>query len=292
MALYWALRFSVWLLRLLPLRVSYALARPAGVVAFYLWRGGRRRCVRNMLHVTDGDSALARLYARRSFAYYAAYVVDFLRLGALTDTELRHYIKFNDWSLIEDARTGNGIMFVTVHLGNWDFAAARIAQRGIPLSVVANTFHHRRLNELIVGSRERQGMHIIPAKHAGTSIVRALRSNQIVAMLMDVPPLQSGVEVEFFGGTIAVSEGPARLAISTGAPIVVGVLPRLGPTSEHFAGIVERVVFTASGDRERDVRVLTQATMRSLERMVRRYPDQWYLFRNLWIEDREAGEAA
>ena len=86
--------------------------------------------------------------------------------------------------------------------------------------------------------------------------------------------------------------GPARIALRTGAPIVAGVLPRLGPASERFAGVVERVAFGASGDRERDVRALTQATMRSLERMVRRHPDQWYIFRSLWVEDHEAGEVA
>ena len=292
MALYWALRFASWLLRLLPLRVSYALAHKAGAAAFYLWRGGRRRCVRNMLHVTAGDTALARRYARRSFAYYAAYLVDFLRFGALTDAELRRRIEFDDWPVIEDARTGNGVVFVTMHFGNWDLAAARIAQRGIPLSVVADTFRHRRLNELVVGSRERLGMRIISAERTGPGIMRALRRDHVVALLMDVPQPHAGVEVEFFGGTVAVPDGPARIALRTGAPIVAGVLPRLGPASERFAGVVERVAFAASGDRERDVRALTQATMRSLERMVRRHPDQWYIFRSLWVEDREAVEVA
>ena len=287
MALYWALRLAGWVVRLLPLRVSYALARPAGMAAFYLWRGGRRRCIRNMLHVAASDASLARRHARRSFAYYAAYLVDFLRFGALTPEELAR-IEFDDWSLLEGARTGNGIVFVTLHFGNWDLGAARIAERGIPLSVVADTFGDRRLDELVVGARERLGMHIIPATRIGTGIVRALRRNDVVALLIDVPQPESGVEVEFFGSTVAVPDGPARLALRTGAPIVTGLLPRLAPDSDRFRGVMERVAFVPDGDRERDVRELTQVTMRSLERMLRRDPEQWYIFRTLWVEDSEA----
>ena len=32
-----------------------------------------------------------------------------------------------------------------------------------------------------------------------------------------------------------------------------------------------------------EIRALTQAIVSSLERMVRRYPDQWYVFRRLWV---------
>ncbi len=292
MALYWALTFSGWVLRVLPLRLSYALARPAGMAAFYLWPGGRRRCIRNMLHVAAGDASLARRHARRSFAYYAVYLVDFLRFGALTPGEVARRIDFDDWSLLEGARTGNGVVFVTLHFGNWDLGAACIAERGFPLAVVADTFRHRRLNDLVVGSRERLGMHIIPAQRLGTGLLRALRRNDIVTLLIDIPQPEAGIEVEFFGGTVAVPAGPARLALRAGAPIVTGVLPRQAPASDRFSGVMERVAFVPGGDRERDVRELTQATMRSLERMLRRDPEQWYIFRSLWVEDRGSGEAA
>ena len=292
MAIYWALRFSGWMLALVPLRVSYRAARYVGMAVFMLWRGGRRRCIANMRHVTAGDTKLARRYARSSFAYYAAYLVDFLRFGALSADELCRRIDFDDWEELDGAREGDGVVFVTVHFGNWDLAAARIAQHGLPLAVVADTFDHEGVNELVVGTRERLGMHIIPSRRTGPGILRALRGNEIVALLMDIPQTDGGVEVEFFGAAVAVPDGPARLALRTGAPIVAGVLPRLGPTSERFRGEVERVSFSPSGEREQDVRDLTQAAMRALERMVSRHPDQWYLFRSLWVGDREAERAA
>ena len=43
---------------------------------------------------------------------------------------------------------------------------------------------------------------------------------------------------------------------------------------------------------ERDVHGLTQAIFRSLEEMVRRRPEQWYIFRTLWVDDAREERAA
>jgi lauroyl/myristoyl acyltransferase len=42
------------------------------------------------------------------------------------------------------------------------------------------------------------------------------------------------------------------------------------------------VRFQPSGDEEQDVRQLTQQIMWSLERFIRQYPDQWFMFRPMW----------
>ena len=291
-ALYWTLRIAAFALRVTPLRASYALARLGGLATYYLWRGGRRRCIGNMLHLSGGDRGLARRYARSSFAYYATYMIDFLRFDALTPDEVRRRIDFDDWPVIDGARTGKGAIFVTVHFGNWDLAAARIAGRGVPLSVIVDSFGHRGLNDLVVGVRERLGMHVIPAERMGSGILRALQRDELVAMLIDIPQPGGGVEVEFFGGVVAVPDGPARVALRTGAAVLAGGLARLGPSSDRFAGVVEQVAFEPTGDHERDVRALTQATMRVLEGLVRQHPEQWYIFRSLWVEDAAAEEAA
>ncbi len=71
MLLWLAMRTGSALVSVIPLRVSYALARGGGFAAYWLWRGGRRRCIDNMRHVTGGDEPAAHRYARQSFGNYA-----------------------------------------------------------------------------------------------------------------------------------------------------------------------------------------------------------------------------
>ncbi len=292
MLLYLLFRAGSAFLRVLPLRVGYACARAGGLAAYAAWPGGRRRCVDNMRHVAGGDERLARRYARRSFANYAAYIVDFLRFTSTTPREIEERVVFDDWDRVRAHRTGNGIVFVTIHFGNWDLGAAILALRDFPIAVIADRFANDRLNRLVLGSREHLGMTIIPADRMGPGILRALRRNDVVAVLADIPALDRGVEVEFFDGAVAVSDGPARIALRTGASVVVGALPRIAPWNDRVSGIVAPVAFTPSGETERDVHDLTQAIFAQLEEIVRRYPDQWYIFRHLWLADAAASRAA
>jgi len=290
--LYLGFRLAALAVRVLPVRVSYAVARGAGVAAFLVWRGGHRRCVDNMRRVAGGDERLARRYARRSFENYAVYLIDFLRLSGLTPREIEARVAYDDWAALEERRAGNGIVFVTVHLGNWDLGAAILSLKGFSVAVLADRFANARLNRLVLGSREQLGMTIIPTDRMGPGILRALRRNDVVAMLADVPLPERGVKVEFFGDTVSVSDGPARLALRAGASVVAAVLPRLHPWKDRVAGEVSPVPFEPTGEHDRDAHALTQALFSHLEQLIRRHPDQWYIFRHLWVADAAAARTA
>ena len=63
MAIYLAFRIAAWVARAAPLRASYAAGRLGGLCVYYLWRGGRRRCIANMRRVAGGDESAARRLA-------------------------------------------------------------------------------------------------------------------------------------------------------------------------------------------------------------------------------------
>lgn len=285
MLLYGAFRTAALLARVVPVRVSYAIARAAGVAVYYLWAAGRRRCVDNMRRVAGGDVALARRYARRSFGNYAVYLVDFLRFTQTTPDELTQRVDFDEWEDLASHRRGNGIVFVTMHFGNWDLGAAVLALHGFPIAAVADRFANRRVNDFVLGSRRHLGMTIIPADRMGPGILRALRQNNVVATLIDIPFFERGVDVQFFGDTIRVTDGPARLALRAGSSVVAATVPRLRPWGEKVGADLAPVSVERTGDEERDAQALTQAVFSHLEQLVRRHPDQWYIFRHLWQSD-------
>ena len=212
-------------------------------------------------------------------------------MGRVSGDEVERRLAFEGWEIFQRGRAGAGLLFVTIHFGNWDFAAARIAGYGLPLAVITDTFEDPEIDRVVVGTRERLGVRIIPAERTGPGVLRALRNNEVVALLIDIPDIPSSIEVEFFGDTVSVPDGPARIALRTGASVIVGAVARDGERSERFVPFVERVEYTPTGEREDDVRGLTQAMLDALEGMVRRHPEQWYIFRRLWVADRERAEA-
>ncbi len=287
MALYWGFRLASLLTRIVPLRVSYGAARLAGSLLYYVWPGGRRRCVANMLRVAGGDESLARSYARRSFANYGVYLVDFLRFPGTTADEVRERVHYDDWPMLEEQRSGNGIVFVTMHFGIWDMGAAALAVADYPVTTIADTVGNDRVNELVIGSRAHLGMTIVEVGHAGPGLLRALKRNNVIAALADIPD-EEGVEVTFFGGTIRVPDGIARIALRAGSNVVAATLWRRSPWHNDMGADVVPVPFEPSGDAEADAQALMQAIFARLEDLVRRDPSQWYIFRHLWPADAAA----
>jgi lauroyl/myristoyl acyltransferase len=73
-------------------------------------------------------------------------------------------------------------------------------------------------------------------------------------------------------------QGPAKLALATGAPIMPAFLIRR--PDETFAYIVEEPIWA---DRNRDsVEDVMRRIARSLEHVISQHSEQWYLFHNLW----------
>ena len=285
MLLYCAFVIGTTLARVVPLRVSYGIARLVGIGAYYAWSGGRRRCIQNMLHITEGDERAARRFARASFANYLAYLVDFFRLMGTSQDELRGRVRSDDWDRVRAEHMNEGIVVMTMHYGNWDLGAALMALSGVTVVAIADRFANARVNDFVIGSREHLGMRIIPADRMGPGLIRALCHHEVVAVLLDIPAPENGVRVTFFGDTIAVSDGPARLALRTGAAVVMGIVPRVTRWDEEVHAYAANVPFEPTGDEVADVRAITQAIFTQFEQHVRRDPAQWYIFRNIWLSD-------
>jgi lauroyl/myristoyl acyltransferase len=80
-----------------------------------------------------------------------------------------------------------------------------------------------------------------------------------------------------------VPAGPARLALRTGAAVVPAAFARARPRQPEVVTLTDfDVQYNRTGDEAQDVTNLTQRIMWAQERFIRRYPDQWYMFREMW----------
>ncbi|MBI2909975.1 MAG: lysophospholipid acyltransferase family protein [Chloroflexi bacterium] len=281
---YWLWRVSLLIWRWLPPAVGYRLADFVGDVAYFAWPKGRTYARSNMGRVlgSGADRRTVGRAARQSLRNYCRYLVDFIRFPLLRWEDIQNKVRFDGWENFDRALAGGkGAIFVGLHLGNWDLAAAAIAFKNYPLNVVAETFGYPPLNRLVQEARRQRGMKVIPLERAAAGVVRALRRNEVLAFLIDHPSLEAGVRVNFFGAPIQVPSGAAVLAMKTGAKLVPGALVRL-PNDTFLGWVGEFVDIRLSGDFQADVQTTTQQVMDSLEAMVRHYPDQWFAFRRMW----------
>ena len=275
-----------WILDRLPTLLATAVARLAGKLAFKVMGKVRRNTIANMSVVLgrpETDPAV-RTLARESVAQYAEHSVDLLRFHQGTHSDVRsRVVSIEGWENILAAhKVGKGGIFVTAHFGSWDVAGATVAF-DYPVTVIQETFSNPAANELLRRVRADKGVRAVQLGYAARPALRALRRNEYLGVLADRPTPGEGVEVSFFGRRTNVPAGAAKLAIRTGAPIVVGGAIR---NRDRTYSVIGYPPIYTDGDRSPNASVegITQAVMSNIEMMIRRRPDQWYMFRPMWPE--------
>lgn len=281
---HWALRVFFALSCRIPLSWRYALGMVATESVYWCWPSKRRNTRHNMAVVTGEwpGGARADWLALASWRNYGRYVVDFLNLPNVPRGEIVRRTTVDGWDHLDTAlEAGKGVVFVTGHFGLWDYAPAVLADR-YPgrVYIVVEHLNSALLNELVQGQRALQGSTIIPM-HNVRAMVRALRGNGIIAVLVDRPVHDDGVPVTFFGRETMVPGGAATLAAMTGAALLPGYFVHR-ENGTYDGCILPPIAPPRTGQRASDVQRLTQGAMAALEEMVKRRPQYWYMFRAMW----------
>jgi len=289
-ALYWAWRAGAALVQHLPARLVYAGAVLGGEVAYLTW-DTKREIAKHNLSVVLGrkpaDPEVSRV-ARRSFRNFAKYLTEIMRFPSLRAHDLERLVAIDPKSFgnLRAARAhGKGLIFVSVHFGNFELGGARIALE-IPLTVVADELENQRLMDFLVANREHKNVVILPPEGSAKRVLAALKRNEMVGFMMDLGPRTQqldNVQAEFFGRRTAFPTIAAALARVSGAPIVVAAVKREKDNS--FRGVALPPIFVErTKQAAEDLEGATQKVVRALEGLVRPDPDQWYIFRPMWPE--------
>jgi lauroyl/myristoyl acyltransferase len=290
--IYWAHVVACWLIRWVPVRLAYRVVGWGTPPALALFaRGHFARAAANMRQVVGPEAppAQVRRLTRAAFVNYARYMVDLLRLPYADPKQLAQSVAIHGWENVEAAfGQGLGVVIVTGHIGSWDLAGAAFVGMHRSIAVLTDTLHPPRWNERVQRIRAHVGMRAIPIESGVREMLATLRRGEALAVLVDKPlaaaAAEAGVAVSFFGRTTRVPPGAATLALRTGAPVLPAALVH-DPAGAGYVAYIGEPIQAPTGPARRsaaEVQQLTQRIMDWLEEVIRRHPDQWYMFRPMW----------
>lgn len=286
-----ALAISVLaLVRWLPYWMCRALAACAGEGIFWL-APRRRRVARLNLRIafpqmSEEERTRVARASCRSFVLTGLEGVKFLyRYDAEEARDYALRMVEGAGALLERARglheRAGGCVFVTPHLGNWEFLLHAAALAGFPLVIVVRPLDNARLERYLFGMRASSGQEVLSKRDALFHLRAALRRGRSVGILADQHAGKQGREVPFFGRPASTTTAPAALAVHFQRPIVLAACLRRGGGLGHWARLGEPLWPDPEADSLAEVGRLTAALNAQMEGFIRQAPEQY-----LWIHDR------
>ena len=263
----------------LPIKLCYGIAVFISDLRYiFVYRD--RRAVRENLKVifpekSEGEIKMIR---RMMFRNFAKYLADFFRFSKLDMQYLKKNIHLENMHYLDEALAkGRGAITLSAHLGNWELGGVVIGILGYPFWVVALPHKYKKVDNFFNFQRESKGVKVIPLGKAARQCLAALNKNEIVALVGDRDFTANGIMVNFFGKPTLLPEGPATFAIKTGASIVPGFMIR--NADDSFTLRMEKPL-----ERGESLLELLKRYNVIIEDYIRKYPEQWYMFRRFWRE--------
>lgn len=251
----------------------------------------RRRVVLSNIKQVFGESLSDAQQIRLAQAFYShllTSVKEMFCLRLMSEQQVRDRVEVKGHErLLDVAAQGKGVLVLTGHFGNWEFA---------PLGGILNfkqfqgQFHfirrllgNKTLERILFRRYYRAGLNVISKKNALSQVCDVLDQNHAVVFVLDQHASlrnRDGVAVEFFGKKAGTYRSLASIARHTGIPVVPAAGYRLS-SGRHVLEFFEPISWQDCNTTQESIYRNTLAYNQALERIILAHPEQW-----LWLHKR------
>jgi KDO2-lipid IV(A) lauroyltransferase len=280
---------------LIPRPIQKFFSVVIGDLFYLLMRKTRAHVRKNMEGVSRGRwlQKEVEVLTRRTFQNYGQYLLDYMVMHRLRPSNKERWVEeeVGAHHMMEAIHAGKGAICITPHLGNWEIGGLLFSFRGGSLNVLTLDERDADTRSFREEMRRKRGIKILyinPKDDSPMAIldaVKALRRNEILAMLGDRIESQKTMDFDFFGKKTAFPIGVAILAMATEAPVlpVFVVMEK----NRKYRGVIESPIYfnpSSRKDREAVIREGMERLIKKFEGYIEKYPDQWYNFYPYWKE--------
>jgi KDO2-lipid IV(A) lauroyltransferase len=283
-------------LAILPFKWSMKAGKLFGLLLFYLWGSRRKIALENIEKsvVSSGQwspplsPTLARrgwgnskLIARETFKNLGKSFIEIIKVyygfggNILDSVDIEGIENFN-----KAKSKGKGILFISGHCGNWELMAITMSAKLSGVAVVARPINNPYVNKFIESVRQNYGNSVIYKQGALKTIIRTLKNNGCVGILMDQAVIpDEGYVLDFLGRGAWTTKMPALIAKKTSAAVLPVFLHRTN--KGHRMKIYPEVELSKIVDMESAVLEDTKKFSGFIENYIHEHPAEW-----LWIHRR------
>ncbi|MFN2355049.1 MAG: lysophospholipid acyltransferase family protein [Desulfopila sp.] len=280
---YTILKLISKILHFLPRQAVLFLGARVGDLVFYCIPVRKKITLEHLrLAFPEKSEDDIRRIAREAYRNLGMNSFEHLCLPYLSSSELISTVQLNDEDILKRVFASNkGTIFVGGHFGNWEYMGGAVSAMGYPVTFIVADIANPYINKMVNVHRQKAGVNILFKGISVRGIIKTLRGNGFLAMLIDQDAGRSGIFVNYFQRPCSAPRGPALFALKTGAALVY-VSSIRQPDGSLRAAFEEMEVDYEAGVTEENIMAIMQRCTARLEADVRRYPGQWFWMHRRW----------
>ena len=187
------------------------------------------------------------------------------------------------WKNLQEAvEMKKGVILASAHFGNWQLAGEYIASF-YDLSVIIKKQRNEYFHNYTYTKSIEENVTFIDQKNALRPILKLLKKNYIIAIMVDQSAGKHGVQTQFLGHLASTYVGAAKISLKTGCPVVPAIAFRNEDNSHTF--IFDKMILP---DTFTNDSLYIEFISKKLEEYIIKYPEQWFWVHRRWKGKKKA----
>ncbi|HJO96148.1 MAG TPA: lysophospholipid acyltransferase family protein [Victivallales bacterium] len=287
---YFFILIFIGIIRYLPLKIAFKFSVFFSNIAYILDGHHRKRTIQHLMHAgVAKDIVEAKKIAKKNFNHFGKIFVEIVKIDQyLTPENIHEHItwKYMNEGGEEALQNPKGVIFAGAHYGNWEVSGLGASALLRPMLSVMRPFDNKKLGDYIRSKRTMFNQDVCSKENAIKHLLKALRAGKAVGILSDQhASTAEGVETIFFGHPARTHFSAALLQMKTGASLVQGIARRLNDNFDYeFVISGPFKLDKTTGDKMKDLQILTQKFTTALEVQIKQQPEQWVWCHRRWLD--------
>ena len=283
--------FFYTIIRIIPLKIAYLFSNFFCRLIYFFDTKHRNRIIQHIQHakiVTTPKGA--KKFALENFLHFSRVLVEVFKAEQLIKKgNISEYVELKATPKAYKAFFGENrtnAIIVTAHYGNWELSGmGYYFLTNFPVTAIMRPFNNPKIGKIFIKKRKAAGHKLFPKTGAIKALLKALKKGNSIGILADQHAgTMEGVDIEFFGQPARAHISPALLHLKTQIPILVGVTRRKPGYQFKYEYITtDPIIFKPTGNKEADIKKLTQLYTSELEKLIREDPTQWLWAHRRWL---------
>jgi len=286
---YFIVKVFVWILSCLPNKTIYIILKSLGKL-FFKYEKRRSTLTKRNLKLAFPHKTKDEIHelAKKSYENISITIAEIILM-------INDKLDFDD--MINDKNKAlkkieactkdatNGVIIITAHFSNWEFAAQFLPRNGYPMIAIGREGNNKLIEKnLTTPFRERYGNKNVYKEQAMMSIIKGLKSSKTIGLLIDQKAGgKNSISVKFFDKDADTTNSIAVLKLKYNPVILPIFMPR-DKNGKYTPLICEPVEYIAEEENEKSKKIekMTQRYNDIFEKVIREYPEQWFWMHNRW----------
>ena len=210
---------------------------------------------------------------KKCYKFFAYNFIQFLALPKSTDSIK---IQINGQTALDNAiEQGKGVILISSHFGPWEILGHWLGVNNYQLRGVAHKQKNKGANRFFEEKRQLSGIKHIYRKVGMDVFYNILEEKKILGLVSDQDAKNKGIFINFFNKPASTHKGAAIFHLNTNAPMIYGICIQTG--FQEYK--IELIPITSVKNTIKDI--IQEYTL-TLERIIQKYPEQYFWFHNRW----------